>query len=231
MKKRKRKLRVNLILTLVFVFLLFSFIFFVKFKNIVIEPEDFENYLMPYFKDKSPYQIFFNLKEVMTNFPEIKKMSIRSNILEQKLKVKITASKIIAQICDQKNCFYLDNYGEIIIPGLWQKLGQDRPHIEKSVGLKIYSFLPIDKNTLLNPEIKNLLVLVFEYANWKPLILKEIKIYSNFDIGVIDDTNREFLFDPTKNIEEQIKKLHIFLTENFSGTRIDLRIPKKIYFK
>jgi len=220
MKRRKRKLRVDLILTLIFVFLIFSFIFLFKFKNIVIEPEDFGKDLMTYFKDKSPYQIFSNLKEIMLNFPEIKKIEIMSNIFEQKLKVEITASKIIAQICDQKNCFYLDNYGEIIIP-----------HNKEPIGLKIYSFLPIEKNTLLNPEIKDLLALVFEYANWKPLILKEIKIYSNFDIGVIDDTNREFLFDPAKNTEEQIKKFHIFLTENFSSKRIDLRIPKKIYFK
>jgi len=220
MKRGKRKLSVNLILTLIFVFLIFSFIFLFKFKNIIIEPEDFEKYLMPYFKDKFPYQIFSNLKEIMIKFPEIKKMEIRSNIFEQKLKVKITTSKIIAQICDQKNCFYLDNYGEIIMPS-----------IKEEANFKIYSFLPIEKNTLLNPEIKNLLALVFEYANWKPLILKEIKIYSNFDIGVIDDSNREFLFDPAKNTEEQIKKLHIFLTKNFSGKRIDLRISKKIYFK
>jgi hypothetical protein len=220
MKRRKGKLKVNLILTLVFVFFIVYFIFLFKIKNIVIEPEDFEKDLTPYFKDKSPYQIFSNLKEIMINFPEIKKMEIRSNIFEQKLKVEITTSKIIAQICDQKDCFSLDNYGEIIMP-----------HTKEPVGLKIYSFLPIEKNTLLNPEIKNLLALVFEYANWKPLILKEIKIYSNFDIDVIDNTNREFLFDPAKDTEEQIKKLHIFLTKNFSGKRIDLRIPKKIYFK
>jgi hypothetical protein len=220
MKRKKGKLIVNLILTLFFVFLIFSFIFLFKFKNIVIEPDDFEKDLMPYFKDKSSYQIFYNLKEIMINFPEIKKMEIRSNIFEQKLKIEITTSKIIAQICDQKDCFYLDNYGEIIISKRKEK-----------VNFKIYSFLPLEKNTLLNPEIKNLLALVFEYANWKPFILKEIKIYSNFDIGIIDDTNREFLFNPTKNTEEQIKKLHIFLTKNFSGKRIDLRIPKKIYFK
>ncbi len=148
--------------------------------------------------------------------------------------MKIKSSEVIAQICDEKECFYLDNYGEIIEPrgGLTRtgtRLHAGRQGLTRT--LLIYSFLPIEKNTLLNPEIKNLLSLLFEYANWKPLVLKEIKIYKNFDVGVIDSENREFLFDPSKNIEEQIKKLHIFLTKNFPGTRIDLRITKKIYFK
>jgi hypothetical protein len=220
MKRRKKTKLIKFILPLIFLFLIFSFIFFFRFKEIETEPEIFLNYLSPYIKDKTLYEIFPNLKKIMKDFPEIKKIDLRANIFKQKLFLKIKSSEIIAQICDEKNCFYLDNYGEIIEP-------KRRP----TRTLLIYSFLPIEKNTLLNPEIKNLLSLLFEYANWKPLILKEIKIYKNFDVGVIDSENREFLFDPSKNIEEQIKKLHIFLTKNFPGTRIDLRITKKIYFK
>jgi len=222
MKRRKKTKLIKFILPLIFLFLIVSFIFFFKFKEIETEPEIFINYLNPYLKDKTLYEIFPNLKKIMKDFPEIKKIDLRANIFEQKLFLKIKSSEVIAQICDEKNCFYLDNYGEIIVPGT-RKLTRTL--------LKIYSFLPIEKNTLLNPEIKNLLSLLFEYANWKPLILKEIKIYKNFDVGVIDSENREFLLDPSKNIEEQIKKLHIFLTKNFPGTRIDLRITKKIYFK
>jgi hypothetical protein len=176
-------------------------------------------------KDKTFYEIFPNLKKIMKDFPEIKKIDLRANIFKQKLFLKIKSSEIIAQICDEKNCFYLDNYGEIISPA------STSTETRRKQLLRIHSFLPIEKNTLLNPEIKNFLSLLFEYANWKPLVLKEIKIYKNFDVGVIDSENREFLFDPSKNIEEQIKKLHIFLTKKFSGTRIDLRISKKIYFK
>jgi hypothetical protein len=164
----------------------------------------------------------------MKDFPEIKKIDLRVNIFKQKLFLKIKSSEIIAQICDEKNCFYLDNYGEIIESR--REFTQTQRGSTRTL-LRIYSHLPIEKNTLLNPEIKNFLSLLFEYANWKPLVLKEIKIYKNFDVGVIDSENREFLFDPSKNIEEQIKKLHIFLTKNFPGTRIDLRITKKIYFK
>jgi hypothetical protein len=223
MKRRKKTKLIKFILPLIFIFLIFSFIFFFRFKEIEVEPEIFINYLTPYLKDKTFYEIFPNLKKIMKDFPEIKKIDLRANIFQQKLFLEIKSSKIIAQICDEKNCFYLDNYGEII-----SRISSPITHLPF---LRIYSFLPIESNTLLNPEIKNLLSLLFEYANWKPLILKEIKIYKNFDIGVIDSENREFLFDPSKNIEEQIKKLHIFLIKNFSGTRIDLRIPKKIYFK
>jgi hypothetical protein len=222
MKKRKKTKLIRFILPLIFLFLTFSFIFLFRFKEIEVEPETFINYLTPYLKDKTLYEIFPNLKKIMKDFPEIKKIDLRANIFKQKLFLKIKSSEVIAQICDEKECFYLDNYGEIIVPGT---------HRLTRTLLKIYSFLPIEKNTLLNPEIKNLLSLLFEYANWKPLVLKEIKIYKNFDVGVIDSENREFLFDPSKNIEEQIKKLHIFLTKNFPGTRIDLRITKKIYFK
>jgi hypothetical protein len=223
MKKRKKKNSIKFILPLIFLFLIFTFIFFFRFKEINTDPEIFINYLSPYLKDKAPYEIFPNLKKIMKDFPEIKKINLRANIFKQKLFLEIKSSEIIAQICDEKNCFYLDNYGEII-----SHISSPTTH---SRLLRIYSFLPIEKNTLLNPEIKNLLTLLFEYANWKPLILKEIKIYKNFDVSVIDSENREFLFDPSKNIEEQIKKLHIFLTKKFSGTRIDFRITKKIYFK
>jgi hypothetical protein len=222
MKKRKKTKLIRFILPLIFLFLIFSFIFLFRFKEIEVEPETFINYLTPYLKDKTLYEIFPNLKKIMKDFPEIKKIDLRANIFKQKLFLKIKSSEVIAQICDEKECFYLDNYGEIIVPGTHR--------LTRNL-LKIYSFLSIEKNTILNPEIKNLLSLLFEYANWKPLVLKEIKIYKNFDVGVIDSEDREFLFDPSKNIEEQVKKLHIFLTKNFSGTRIDLRITKKIYFK
>jgi hypothetical protein len=225
MKRRKKTKSIKFILPLIFIFLIFSFIFFFRFKEIETDPEIFLNYLSPYLKDKTFYEIFTNFKKIMKDFPEIKKIDLRANIFKQKLFLKIKSSEIIAQICDEKNCFYLDNYGEIISPA------STSTETRRKQLLRIYSHLPIEKNTLLNPEIKNFLSLLFEYANWKPLVLKEIKIYKNFDVGVIDSENREFLFDPSKNIEEQIKKLHIFLTKNFPGTRIDLRITKKIYFK
>jgi hypothetical protein len=198
MKRRKRKL-LKFILPLILVFLIFSFIFLFKFKKIQTEPEIFTHYLSPYLKDKTLFEIFPNLKKIMQDFPEIKRIDLWANIFEQTLFLEIKSSKIIAQICDETNCFYLDNYGEIIET---KREFSRNEREQKQTLLKIYSSLPIKKNTLLNPEIKN--------------------FYNE---------NREFLFDPSKNIEEQIKKLHIFLNKKFTGKRIDLRITKKIYFK
>lgn len=220
MKRKKRK-NFSIFIILFFVFFLIFFIFFYKFKNIYIEPKKFSFYIKPYFENKTPYEIYLNFKKLMLDFPEIKKLKIKQNIFKKELKIEIETTQIIAKICDQKNCFYLDNTSRIILPKF----------IENKNLLLIYSELPIEKDSLLNPELTNLFSKIFEYANLKLWILKEIKIHTNFDVSVIDEKNREFLFDPSRNIEEQIKKLHLFLTKNFQGARIDLRIHKKIYFK
>lgn len=221
MKRKREKSLFFLILPLFIFVLFFYFIFIFNFKEVNIKPENLKPYLNPYFIQKSPFNIYQNVKKIMIDFPEIKKISLKLDPLKQKLNIEIEATKIIAKICHYQNCFYLDNSTRIIKPKI---LPTDNL-------LTINSLLPIEENSLLNPEIKNLLVILFEYANWKPLIIKEIIIHPNFDISVIDEKNREFLFDPSKNPEEQIKKMEIFFKKNYPGTRIDLRIPLKIYFK
>lgn len=220
--KRKKKKFPKIILTLLSILILSFFIFWFQFKRIIIEPQKYSDELIHYFENKSPFQIYLNIKQIMLNFPEIKKIEIRNNLFAQSLIVKLEISEIIAKICDQQKCFFLDNFGEIIIPKIREN---------KNL-LKITSFLPIENSSALNPKIKKFLVFLFEYANFRSLILKEIKIYPNFDLGVIDYQNREFLFDLSRNLEEQFKKFHLILEdEKISGTRIDLRIPKKIYVR
>lgn len=224
MKYRRRKKNSNyFILTLLGLFFIFLIItiFQTSFKNIVIEPQSLNNHLKPYFQEKTPYKIYKNIRQIMTDFPEIKKITIRIKPLQRTINLEIKIAKIIAQICDNQKCFYLDDSARII----------DSKILIKENLLTINSSLPIENNTLLNPEIKNLFAILFEYANWKPLVLKSIKIYPNFDIGVIDNQNREFLLDPSKDHQQQIKKLEIFLNKNFKATRIDLRINQKIFFK
>lgn len=220
MKKRRKKLSLIFILPLIFLVSLVFFLYFLKFKEVVFEPENFSPYLKSYFQNKSLLEVFLGLKKIMTNFPEIIKITLQPNFFNQSLKVKIETAKIVSQICDLNKCLYLDIYSRIIQPKI----------LEKNNFLKIQSYLEIKENTLLNPKLTNLLSLIFEYANWKPLVLKQIKIYSNFDLGVIDKENREFLFDPNRDLKEQIKKLHLFVVKDFKGSRIDLRIPKKIYY-
>jgi hypothetical protein len=219
--KRKRKINLWLIFIIFFITILIYFIFFFNFKTITVEPENFNKYFQLYFIKKDIFNLTKNVTQIMKDFPEIKKISLKINIFKSKINIKIETTKIIAKICDKNKCLFLDDSARIIQPKI---------NSFKNL-LLINSELQIENNTLLNPEIKNLLALIFEYANWKPLILKKINIYSNFDIGVIDEKNREFLFDPSRNLEEQIKKMEIFLRKKIEGKRIDLRIPQKIFFK
>lgn len=220
--RKKKRLNLDLILTLLLISLITVFIFSFRFENIVIEPPDYAPYLINYLKNKTPFEIYFNLNKIMSTFPEIKKIEVKQNLSKQKITFKMELAGMIAKICDQKKCFFLDNTGQIIQP-------QIKP---PNNILKIDSSLEIKNNSQFNPELLRLFTFLFEYSNLESFILKEIKIYPNFDVGVIDKQNREFLFDPNRNLEEQFKKLHLFLTDKkISATRIDLRIPKKIYIR
>ncbi len=221
MRRKKTKINFILILAPFLFFSLIYFIFFLSSKNIIIEPQNLSLYLKPYLSNVNILNFPTNISKILKDFPEIEKIAIKINPIKQQIILKIETSTIVAKICDVKNCFYLDNQSRIIQP---------RMMFQKNL-LVITSSLSIENNTLLNPEIKNFLSILFEYSNWKPFILKEIKIYPNFDIGVIDNQNREFLFDPSRDLKEQIKKLEIFLRNNLKSQRIDLRIPQKIYFK
>lgn len=221
MVKRRKKISLKFILPLFLLFLFLIFISLFKFKDVNFKDKNLSSYLQIYFENKSLIEIIVNAKKIMNDFPEIVKLEIKPNIFKRKIELNIETAKIVAKICDLKKCYFLDNFSRIIEPKI----------LIKNNLIKITSYLPLEKNSLLNPKLTNSLSLIFEYSNWKPLILKEIKIYSNFDIGIFDEQNRQFLFDPNKDIEEQIKKLHLFLTKNFKGSRIDLRISKKIYYK
>lgn len=224
MRKRikKRNKGILLILTLIFSFSIF-YLFLFNFRTIEIEPQSLAGFLNNYFKKKSPIFIYKDIKKIIADFPEILKIEISQNIFKRKLYLKIKTSEIIAKICDLKKCFYLDNFAQIIEPGI-------KPQEKLFL---IQSFPEIERNSLLNPILKNFFLYLFEFANYYSLPLNKIKIYSNFDIGVFDEKDREFLFDPRGDSVEQIKKFYIFLEKfkNSPAKRIDLRIKQKIYFK
>ena len=160
--KRRRKKIFFLILPYFFIFLILSFFYFWKFKKVNLEPQEYSFYLQNYFQNQSLLEVFLNLKKIMIDFPEIIKIKINPNFLTQKLKVEIETAKIVAQICDLRQCYFLDNYSRIIYPKI----------LPKNNLLKINSELALEANSLLHPKIANFLSLLFEYANWKPLILK-----------------------------------------------------------
>lgn len=220
--KRKRKSYFKLILTLLLISLIIIFIFSFRFKNIIIEPPAYASYLENLLKNKTIFQEYFSIRKIILDFPEIKKVEVKQNFFKQSLNLKIQPTTIIATICDQKKCLFLDDNSQIIQPRI-------KP--QNNI-LKIESALEIKENSRLHPELSRFFLFLFEYSNLEAFILRKIKIYPNFDVGVIDKNNREFLFDPSQNLEEQFKKLHLVLNDKkTSATRIDLRIPKKIYLR
>lgn len=222
MKRKKIKLKPKFIIPLILFFTGIVYIFFFSYDNLKIEDEHWDFYLKDYFKSKNPYNIHMAIKKIFENYPEIINIQIKHNIIKKEIYLKVKNSDIIAKICDINKCYYLDNYARIIKP---------KTEIKKNVIL-IKSYLEIKENTYLNPKIEKFLVILFEFANYQSFIIKGIKIYSNFDIGVIDKEGREFLFDINKENLEQIKKLYIFLQKfkEAKSKRIDLRIKNKIYF-
>jgi hypothetical protein len=221
-KKKKIKIKIspefNFIINLYFHYYLLHIFF--KFKEIKIENGD-KNYFKFETKNKTLYESILTAKELTNQNPQIKKIKIKKDIFNNRLIFEIKASDLIFKICDPKKCFYLDNYGEII---------ESKTYSQKKLPL-IYSYLEIRKNSLIHPKIREFLEMFLEYSNWKPFLFKEIRIYHNFDISVIDTKDREFIFDPNKDIVEQLKKLEIFIQKNIQAQRIDLRIKKKIFFK
>lgn len=219
---KKKKKSFNLILTLLLISSIIIFIFSFKFNNVIIEPPVYAHYLENYLKNKTIFQEYFSIKKIMLDFPEIKKIELKLNLFKQSLTLKIQPAIIIAIICDQEKCLFLDNNSQIIKPKI-------KP--QNNI-LKIESSLKIEENSQLHPELSKFFLFLFEYSNLESFVLRKIKIYPNFDVGVIDQHNREFLFDPSKNLEDQFKKLHLILKDKkISATRIDLRISKKIYLR
>lgn len=229
--KKKRKNKFPKIFNFLFyisltIILLYSLLFF-KITKIQVDPPEIEKLAEKYFLNKSPLIVILNLKKFLKENKEIISAELIPDFWNRKLIVKIKKSEIIAQIYDKRNnkIFYLDNYGRIL-----------DINFDDGKKIKIVSYKSIKNNSLLNPKLTKLFSLLFEFSNFYNFPIKEITIYSNFDLSFLDKNNRIYLLDPNKDIEEQIKKLYIFLQYEKKKSlgsikRIDLRIPKKIYFK
>lgn len=230
MKKKKLKKnflnqKFTILLFVIFIIFILYYFFIHKFSKVETNYKKIEIWSDHKPKNITFYQSINLSKKLMEKFPEIKKINIKVDFFKNEIDLIIHKSNTIAKICYKEKCFYLDDSNEII--------STSTCYLDNSCSrlITITSFLPIENNSILNPELTKILIPIFEYSNWKAFSIKEIKIYPNFDLGVVDYQNREFLFDPYKNINEQIKKLHLFLEYKFNGQRIDLRIPNKIYFK
>lgn len=229
MKKRKKikNLHLEYLFYPIFLVILIYFLFFFKFTNIKVSPPEKLFLGEKYFLNKTLFTIILNQRKLIKENPEVIEVDVKPIFLERKIEVAFKIAKPIALISDiqQNEFYYLDNYGRII------KNLKTNENL-----LKIISFKKITNNSRLNPKLKDLFNFLLEFSTLYSFKIQKIIIHSNFDVSVFNDKNQQFLFDPNKGQEEQIKKLYLFLEYENSQKlknikRIDLRIPQKIYFK
>jgi len=231
--KRRKKIRLQLsslleLLDLIFlVILIFLITFGYQFEKLSVNPPAKLTQLEKYFLKKNLAQILLNLPQAFKENPELVELKVSFNFWQKEIKLEAKSGEVVAKIEDARNnkIFYLDTYGRIN--------SNFKPSDEI---LTIISYKSIKDNSLLHPTFQKFFSLLFEFSNFYNFPLKKIIIYSNSDIAVYSEQNQEFLFDPYKDQKEQLKKLLIFLNyqkeKNLKNiSRIDLRIPSKIYFK
>jgi hypothetical protein len=217
-RKKRKKLELNY--TPFLFFLLLIFIFYLGNLNF-LKINSSDNRLN--IKNLSIlYYIFFrkNLaQKIFETYDSVIKIKFKPNFLNFSLNIDLEKEDPVAIICST-DCFYLGSHSYIYKDSIENKY------------LPIFSQLEILKNSYLDPTLTNAFSKIFEYSNLNSLILRQAEILSNKDIKIITSDNKEILFDPNKNIDEQLKKLGYFLT-NYKNpyNRIDLRIPGKLYFK
>lgn len=223
-KKGKNPLYLSYFLILI---ILVYLIFFFRFSNLKVSPPEKLSLVNNYFLNKPAILIFLNTRKILSENEDIIEIKVKLNFLKRKAEVFLKISEPVAIIYDikQGRSYKLDNYGRIT-----PNLGET----EKL--LNIISYKEINGGTMLNQKLRRLFSFLFEFSNVYSFPLSKAIIHSNFDVSIFNKDNQQFLFDPHKDHEEQIKKLYLFLEYQSSqkikkATRIDLRIPQKIYFK
>jgi hypothetical protein len=217
-KRKKKKLELNYRFFLI-IFLLILIFFLTQINFLKINTSDnrlkIQNLSLLYY-------IFFKkdlAQKIFNTYESVIRVRFKPDFINFKLDIDLEKEDPVAIICSS-NCFYLGSHSYIYKDSIENKY------------LPIFSQLEILEASYLDPILTNAFSKIFEYSNLNSLILKQAEILSNKDIKIITLDNKEILFDPNKNIDEEIKKLHYFLTNyKNSYSRIDLRIPGKLYFK
>jgi hypothetical protein len=180
-----------------------------------------------YFLNKPLISILLNHQKVLKENPNLVSLEIKPLIYPYGVKIKVKEGKVIAKIIDIKKdkIYFLDSYGRV----------NSHFKTNKENILEIISYKKIEDKSYLNKKLFDFLLKILQFANLYLIKIDKIIVHSNFDISLILENNQEYLFDLRRNQEEQIKKLYFFLEfqkkQKIQASRIDLRIPKKIYFK
>ncbi|GIW65788.1 MAG: hypothetical protein KatS3mg094_307 [Candidatus Parcubacteria bacterium] len=216
MKRKKYSQYFNVINIILVGFLII--VFFTKFTLLIDNSYKRSIYLGEYLLLKNSL-----ITNIFQQYPEIIKIKTKIYPLEKKIELKTIKEKPVAKICYQNNCYFLGEHNYIYQPST-------KNTSDVSL-LTINSRLPIINKSILDKNISDTLEKIFEYSNTNNYFLTKIEILSNKDLKIYT-TDFNFLIDPFKDINNQIKKLTYFLN-NYKGKykEIDLRINDRIYFK
>lgn len=230
MRKRKiKKFNFNpfFILNILILLSFLALISFKKIENFSVEPPESLSLVEKYFLNKPLISILLNHQKVLKENPNLVSLEIKPLIYPYGVKIKVKEGKVIAKIIDIKEnkIYFLDSYGRV----------NSNFKTNKENILEIISYKKIEDKSYLNKKLFDFLLKILQFANLYLIKIDKIIVHSNFDISLILENNQEYLFDLRRNQEEQIKKLYFFLEfqkkQKIQASRIDLRIPKKIYFK
>jgi len=218
-KKKNKKINSSLFLSILLLILIIFFVFAISQLNFKIYNENNfyeENFIL--------FLLYKNklINEIFEKEPDVIKVNFKINLFKKEIRIEKTKEEPVALICYKESCYFLGEHSYIY----------NIKNLKKEGLIKIESTYPVYPDSYLNKEITNALSKIFEYSNLKPLPIKEIRILTNFDLE-IKTPKFSLLIDPYKDVSSQLKKLDFFL-ENYSTStfsRIDLRIPQKIYFK
>ena len=226
-KVKKISFQVFFIFNILILISFLSLISLKKIKNFIVEPPESLSLVEKYFLNKPFIFILFNHKKVLKENPNLVYLEIKPLIYPYGVKIKFKEEKVIAKIIDVKEnkIYFLDSYGRVNSRFMTK---------EKNI-LEVISYKKIEDKSYLNKKLFDFLLKILQFAHLYLIKIEKIIIHSNFDISLILENNQEYLFDLRRNQNEQIKKFYFFLEfqkkQKLQASRIDLRIPQKIYFK
>ena len=226
-KVKKISFQVFFIFNILILISFLSLISLKKIKNFIVEPPESLSLVEKYFLNKPFIFILFDHKKVLKENPNLVYLEIKPLIYPYGVKIKFKEEKVIAKIIDVKEnkIYFLDSYGRVNSRFMTK---------EKNI-LEVISYKKIEDKSYLNKKLFDFLLKILQFAHLYLIKIEKIIIHSNFDISLILENNQEYLFDLRRNQNEQIKKFYFFLEfqkkQKLQASRIDLRIPQKIYFK
>jgi len=168
-------------------------------------------------------------KKVQNFFPQVKKISIKK-ILPNSIRVGMADYSVVATLSRDKQPTYLVNEAGVLTGH--QQTEESLPHFimagekELKIGEQVIQPKNLQYLILLDSKIKEMLDLDVKFV-YIIEAAQEVHLRLSNDWKIKMNMNQ----DPTTTLEYLIRALHGYNVNELKFEYIDLRIPKKIYFK